>query len=287
VRERGELAGGMNGDPLEGCRAKIERAKEHFHVLYREYAEFFADGPFDFANYNNPAAGETVYLAKISRQPPMRWGILAGEIVHQLRSALDLLAWQLVCDGGGDPRTGPGGTGFPICKTPDGYEQSSRVKLKGASENAVRAIENIQPYNKPEDIGRLLLLLHELDIRDKHQVLNVAVGAFRGGVVTYSNLAEEVKVLQYKAEPHVPVASIKDGDVLLRHPMRGSESEPGASGRFNFGVAFEHSGPANGEPLVTTLSLLVQAMDQLMTMFRPLFKGHALYETLEDPKPDL
>ena len=81
-------------DPLEGCRAKVERAKEHLYVLHSEYVAFFDRNPFGFANYTNPADGEQVFLARISRQPPTaRWGVIAGEIVHQLRSALDLLAW--------------------------------------------------------------------------------------------------------------------------------------------------------------------------------------------------
>ena len=272
----------MTGDPLEGCRAKVERAKEHLYAIFHEHEAFFEDNPFGFASYNNPAAGETIYLARISRQPPTRWGVIAGEIVHQLRSALDLLAWQLVRDGGGEPKTG-GGTGFPISQSADGYQQSSRVKLKGASDLAIAAIENIQPYNMPDGIGRLLLMIHDLDIRDKHQVLNLAVGAFRGGVVTYSNPAEEVNVLQYVAEPHEPVASLKDGDVLLRHPIGEEGPQAGTSGVFNFGVAFEQGGPANGEPLVATLSLLVQAIEQLLAMFRPLFKGHALYESPGEP----
>ena len=274
-------------DPLEGCRAKVERAKEHFYALYGEYGAFFERNPFGFANYTNPAAGEQVYLARISRQPPTaRWGVIAGEIVHQLRSALDLLVWQLVLDNGGRPKTGAGGTGFPICRTEDGYEKSSRTKLRGASETAVKAIENIQPYRMPEGMGYLLGVLHDLDIRDKHQVLNLAVGTFRGGVVTYAAPAETVDMQQYVAEAHEPFAPIEDGAVLLRHPI--GEEGPGASasGHFNFGVAFEQGGPAPGKPLITTLNVLVQAVEQLITMLRSLFRGHPLYHDTPSSESD-
>src|SRR5215207_4341191 len=70
-------------DLLEGCRAKIERAKEHYYALYGEYGAFFERNPFGFANYTNPAAGEQVYLARISRHPPT-----AGGAVHDAAAKL-------------------------------------------------------------------------------------------------------------------------------------------------------------------------------------------------------
>ena len=74
--------------------------------------------PYGLASYTNPAADEFLYLARVSREPPVRWGVMAGEIVHHLRSALDHLAWQLVLDGGGTPKKGAGGTGSPFSEPP-------------------------------------------------------------------------------------------------------------------------------------------------------------------------
>jgi hypothetical protein len=103
-------------EPLEGCRARVERAKEHFQDLRSEFAAFRELDPYGISSYANPATGEYVHLARVSQEPPVRWGVVAGEIVHHLRSALDHLAWQLVLDNGGTPKTGSQGTMFPILR---------------------------------------------------------------------------------------------------------------------------------------------------------------------------
>jgi len=128
-------------DPLEGCRARVERAKEHFQDLRSELRAFMELDPYGIASYDNPAAGEHIYLARVSREPPVRWGVMAGEIVHHLRSALDRLAWQLVLDNGETPKTGMGGTMFPIFRTAKESKANGRGKVEGAGERVVASIE--------------------------------------------------------------------------------------------------------------------------------------------------
>ena len=49
------------------------------------------------------------------------WGVLIGEILHNLRSALDHLIWQLVILETGAPPTTTK-TAFPIFETAAGYK---------------------------------------------------------------------------------------------------------------------------------------------------------------------
>ena len=57
----------------------------------------------------------------------VEWSLILGDLLHNLRSALDHLAWQLVVDGGGTPSQD---TNFPVCCS----TQVSRVQrsLSGA-----------------------------------------------------------------------------------------------------------------------------------------------------------
>jgi hypothetical protein len=55
-------------------------------------------------------SGEDLYRAQVLREPPPRISVVVGEIVHDLRSALDHLAWQLTL-----PAKRTNHTGFPIC----------------------------------------------------------------------------------------------------------------------------------------------------------------------------
>jgi hypothetical protein len=42
-------------------------------------------------------------------------------------------------------------------------------------------------------------------------------------------------------------------------------------GDFTFDVTFEQGGPAQGEPVIVTLNVLINRVDQMVTLFRPLF----------------
>jgi hypothetical protein len=111
---------------------------------------------------------------------PYRWGAIIGEIVHDLRSALDQLVSQLVVLNHGEPRKSHS---FPIrSKEPSqGFAMATRYKrrdqrerllygpLFGVSDEAIAHIEGCQPY-KRED-GLLLVRLHTLWNLDKHRQL--------------------------------------------------------------------------------------------------------------------
>src|SRR3712207_4205974 len=84
---------------LSGCRAKIERAQEH-----REGLDTII-GPIQRGEYTNviqmsakrdPETGYHIYrVAAIPEHWQTRVGLILGDVVHNLRSALDYLFWQL------------------------------------------------------------------------------------------------------------------------------------------------------------------------------------------------
>ena len=264
----------MMADPLEGCRAKIERAKEHFLDLNAEIETFASLNPYGVSVYDDAQTGERIWLAKVTAQPPIRWGVIVGEIAHQLRSALDHLAWQLVLDGGGKPETRPGGTEFPIFwKGADKFETSGRRRLKGASERAVGFIESLQPYQRRDRFWEHpLYILHELDARDKHRVLNLGVGGFERATVTYTSPTDPVGVRQFEIGGSEPISPLVDGTEIYRHPVEDRASEMRMQGQLIFRLVFEQGGPAEGEQLTETLGELIDFVDRLITLFRPMFR---------------
>jgi hypothetical protein len=93
--------------------------------------------------------------------------LVAGEAIHQLRSSLDHLAWQLVEANGGTPGTH---TGFPIHEVPPKDKRAFTAKVKGMSTSAENLVEATQPYHSRND-G--LWKLSKLDNFDKHNLLLV------------------------------------------------------------------------------------------------------------------
>jgi hypothetical protein len=90
----------------------------------------------------------------------------AGDIVHNLRSALDHLAYQLVVVG--SEKEPSRRVEFPIAKDFATYEAEKTKKVQGMRPIAIKAIDNVKPYkggNEP------LWRIHELDNIDKHRTL--------------------------------------------------------------------------------------------------------------------
>ncbi len=135
----------------------------------------------------NPEANVHVFRLE-SKLPPLRFGIAASNIIHQLRATLDNLVWQLVILNRKEPRGGPRGNSFPILFSDHdhhAFSQSTRNALCGVHPKHRALIEGLQPYKHPaagQPFGfHPLRLLRELSNEDKHQELKLAVGVHSPG----------------------------------------------------------------------------------------------------------
>jgi len=90
----------------------------------------------------------------------------AGDVIQNLRSALDHLANQLVWVGSGLPPSRR--VEFPIAKDAATYERNKARQVKGMCPKAIKAIDALKPYKSGND---LLWKLHELNNIDKHRAL--------------------------------------------------------------------------------------------------------------------
>jgi hypothetical protein len=81
---------------LEDSWTKLARGKEHIGTLARECDEYLGAGPAFTANvYYDPEAGTVQPQFVGDPPPPPRIGTIVGDVAHNLRSALDVAAWQL------------------------------------------------------------------------------------------------------------------------------------------------------------------------------------------------
>jgi hypothetical protein len=79
---------------LEGVRRKLDRAKEMIEEIYDAVVGYIAEEPYEVVGEFNPETSEYVIRGKVTK-PTRKIGIIAGDAAHNLRSALDHLAWQL------------------------------------------------------------------------------------------------------------------------------------------------------------------------------------------------
>src|SRR5918995_3001656 len=92
-------------DRLAGVRLKIERARKHIRDLETETSAYLNSSPhpYQLRAEDDPATGDEVYRVRVLFPIPESIPLIVGDAVHNLRSALDHLAWQLVESGGGEP----------------------------------------------------------------------------------------------------------------------------------------------------------------------------------------
>ncbi len=176
--------------PLDSARHRLERADQNIRDLHAEIIEFLAPyPPLGFSVINK----EVVFkdedrqarfdvLREHAKQSAIpRFSVLAGEIIHHLRSAFDHVAWQLSCP---EARLRfPNSIEFPVCAarpracswTPEETKHSRYCgKIQGIlSVTALARIYGLQPYTGTDRRNHPLLLIHDMDRFDKHRELVV------------------------------------------------------------------------------------------------------------------
>jgi hypothetical protein len=161
--------------PLEGAKLKIIRAKEQLDYFYREADLFLTSHPLPYEIITQTDFKKLHYTRykvriKINRHPPRSWGVVVGEIAHDLRSALDNLVWQLALLTTDSPSRS---TEFPIFNSIKDFNDPKfnvNGKLRHIPVNARTVIESFQPYNSGNRPPvEYLWWLHEINRVDKHR----------------------------------------------------------------------------------------------------------------------
>tara|TARA_R110002051_G_scaffold315883_1_gene394828 strand:- start:3668 stop:4549 length:882 start_codon:yes stop_codon:yes gene_type:complete len=109
------------------------------------------------------------FYARVSSPPPLAvWTSLFADIVHNYRSALDGFAWELAnLDGAKPPK--PSQLYFPIFDTHHKWEKARATTLSSMPAFVLDRLNQVQPFHAEPVRDGIGLLLHALDIEDKHR----------------------------------------------------------------------------------------------------------------------
>jgi hypothetical protein len=103
--------------------------------------------------------------------PPEHLGAIIGDIIHNLRSALDLVACDLVRAAEGKDATVER-VYFPFCQSAEDLEGMIRTRqFDRAGDRAVQVLCGLKPYRGG---NAALRAIHDLDVQDKHTSLILA-----------------------------------------------------------------------------------------------------------------
>ncbi|MET3841571.1 hypothetical protein [Bradyrhizobium sp. OAE829] len=129
--------------PFVGPRLKVARAKGHIEEIHRLTAALYARDPYDIIREQDTETGEYIYRIRIKEAIPCEWGTVIGDIVHNLRAALDQLVCDLVIANDGKVSKT---NGFLITETRETFESYLPKKIKGISRRAEWLIRRFKPY---------------------------------------------------------------------------------------------------------------------------------------------
>jgi hypothetical protein len=195
------VAGSPASHPLDGPRGKLIRAGQQARMLNRHCEAYVASAPIELvARFDAATASHLVYTQ--GRPPPLYLKLILGEIIHDLRSALDQLAWQLAIQHTQPSelasRKAMNAIQFPISSSEDSFRTHRAMRYFG--KDAAAQIDVLQPYhNVGSPLINPLAVVQELSNTDKHQVLRPSLGQIRPDDLTFRSTEpiniEEVELL--------------------------------------------------------------------------------------------
>jgi hypothetical protein len=154
---------------ITGARLKAERAGVHLKEFEAMADNFINEHSHIYSRKLNPQNLDNyIYEFPPYPPPPMDLAVVLGDVTHNLRSALDHIAWQLALLHTAEPIPA---TAFPILlDTSSKNVDRWKTLTKDILPDAKRVIEAVQPYHRG-DAAKYdgLWIPHLLWNEDKHR----------------------------------------------------------------------------------------------------------------------
>ncbi|MCL4369267.1 MAG: hypothetical protein M1337_08930 [Actinobacteria bacterium] len=255
-------------DPLESAKLKLAWAAHDLELLETDSTAFYAQKPGPFAVDREVEGLYHVLRHRVVREPPLDlWSLIIGDVVHNARSALDHLAWQLAERHSPDRPQPDRLTMFPIFDDERVYRRLGARRLRWIEPRAAGIIEGLQPY-KHADGSDLLLLLEELDVADKHKLLTTTTPFFQ---------ASDLRVTGPSGTEYPPVTAasagtVEDGAELKRF-IYPEEPDVKVQGHIEYQIGFA-DGLGRGKEVAAALHDVLVAVGDVLGVFeREVFHG--------------
>jgi hypothetical protein len=275
----------MSSDLLASTNSKINRAKKHLAELEAEIAAYHRGNPYHIVTDKDTEPGYELYRFVFIKPIPCSLGSVIGDVIHNLRAALDTLATALVIANGEKSTAIIRKTYFPIGASEAIFEKKLPDDLAGASDAAREMVKGLKPYKGGTDA---FYRLHQLDILDKHSAL-IPVGASntRVGIKFPTAHMFETMGVTDKSEipelpfvffsPATPIFPLKNGDVIFKYGF-GPDIDGKFKGEHQFAldIAFGEGQIIDGQPVVPSLNQFVDLVQSAVEIFdRNLFSRAA------------
>jgi hypothetical protein len=240
-------------------RLKLKRARRHIAELEGEIAELIERQPYAIVpDCDDPCSYGLKIRALGDVTEPL--SPIVGDVIHNLRAALDLLACGLVGRKGENTRK----VYFPFSTSASTFDEAlQKSRIGRAGSDVVDAIRSLKPYR---DGDTALWGLHGLDIEDKHRALILLAVAGPGELLVF----DEEFGYTTLATGLIP---LEDG-AIVGYDNTHDPKDPRFSEYFevSFRIVFGGTGPFSNSDVRETLLGLCQLVGTTIKRFDLRFR---------------
>lgn len=217
----------MGNPHFAGSRVKLQRASRFNAELEAALNEYNKDDPV-VAQYDFSKAPPVIVVNFKGLSPEV--GAILGDAIHNMRTALDLMASELARINGKSDRN----VYFPFAPSKADFLEAIKGKnFHKAGDDAVSLLHSFAPYRGGNE---LLRAIHDLDIEDKHTAV----------LDTEKTITIQLQGSYDISSPEVNSLSL-DGSTIKHFFASGS--------------------PLSGRPIVETLTALLELVSEIVESF--------------------
>jgi len=260
----------MSANPLGILKAKVNRTKAQIQNLDEAVRSFVSTNSYEIVSDLNFDGTERIWRFVLTNSDTSDLAVMAGEIIHNLRSALDNIACAVAEKHCG--RTDR--TYFPFGKDVDIFETQLRLKGKDLPDDAIAMIRALKPYAGGNE---LLWALHNLNRYDKHPGINTAQPAqgsrmrglkvYSGRALIFGNRNGQHLIVDGYIPKVSAIAVQKEGEFLTTTPFAQFEYD----GEPIFQISFNEVRGFEREPIVAVLHQMRDLVDGVLLAFQKRF----------------
>lgn len=253
---------------LYGVIEKRNWAEHHLKLIETRITDFIGDDPYPVLTDSHPKLG--VYHACLvypKKLPARELTLMIGDCVHNMRSALDYIAWELAGASMADTETM-----FPIYETDIGFRKHALRRMKRLPLDAQTLIERLQPYNRRYGGHRLALsAINKLDATDKHKLVAPTI-AIAEQVFCDHGIPGHLHG-KFKRGMHIfPGAGLVHNAIIASFTIDPPVPDMQVNFKFTPQVEFSdiHGFPKHSF-VIENLKIMLDSLDLVIKRFKPFF----------------
>lgn len=268
---------------LRGCDEKLRRAKRHTDELQASVDAIRKNHAYRFVDEFDPKTRKVSFQLRLDPDPTLEWGVILGDFVHNVRSALDHLVYQLAALNVPEPS----GTAFPIFvrerRRPDvendkGFFPDGRALIRKVPDDCKPFFECFQPYQRQDGPEyHILEVLRMLSNEDKHKVVpTTPLALFATGIEGMQPLPlQHIERVEHFVL-HIGKPLGEDQEIAHAQVIpNGPDPKMKLDGDPEFFIALRHADPViHGRDMYAVARALLRYASIILETFEPAFSGH-------------